>query len=278
MMNPAKLATYANDFYIDLISDLYSSGEEITTRNDRVKRLICKPASFFRTPLVSVRKTAWKNCLREWQWFMSGSSYLEDLHPKVNSWWLSWVNGMGTVENNYSKQFRHFSPSEGDDYHGFDQVKYLIDGIKNHPNSRRNVITTWHTKDMVDPITPITNCHGTVIQCFVERGDRLHLVTYQRSCDAICGIPHNWLQYWAFLMWLAHRTDKKPYCLTWIGGDVHLYRAHTEIAEEILRHSHMNLPSPQLVYTPTGEEFLADDFSLDGPYEPLIHTTAPMIV
>lgn len=214
---------WIDDIYTGLISDVLTTGDEITTRNATVRRLIHYPVEITSTPLVSVRKTAWKNALREWEWFMSGSPDINDLHPSVRPWWTPWADKTGWVNWNYSMQFRRYG-----DTSGFDQIAYLIDGIKNHPFSRRNVITTWHTEDMNREDCTITNCHGTVIQAFVRPDDSLHLVTYQRSVDVVCGLPHNWLQYWAFLLWVAHWSWRAVGSLTWIGGDVHVYEEHRE--------------------------------------------------
>lgn len=267
--------------YAGMIDWITKTGDTVVTRNAKVKRRFSIPVEFTSTPLVSVRKTAWKNCLREWEWFMSGSNRIEDLDPSVRSWWSPWGtvrkgsdDGEKIVENNYSKMFRIFFGRK----RYVDQIEYLVDGIENHPYSRRNVITTWNTADMTDPDTVITNCHGTVIQTFVRPDNSLHLVTYQRSCDVVCGVPHNWLQYWAFLTWLAHRGHRTVGSLTWIGGDVHVYEQHEDLAAEIVRSAMSVKSTPQLVYRPTSKEFRADDFSLDRPYEPVIDKKAVMVV
>lgn len=271
------LAVCPGDFeYQALIADVMNNGQMVHTRNSDCMRLINDCRVLSRTPLVNVRKTAWKTCLREWEWFMSGSDNINTLHPSVRHWWEPWADFTGEVRYNYSYQFRN---CEGE----FDQIEALIEAIKKHPFSRRSVITTWNSSEMWDATCPITNCHGTVIQAFVEANPpdpipSLTLVTYQRSCDVICGLPHNWLQYWAFLMWLAHRTGLRVGDLHWIGGDVHVYKQHFPIVESIQSLSLSGLVSPQLVYKPTSEEFKADDFSLDLEYRPLLSVKAEMVV
>jgi thymidylate synthase len=258
--------------YRKLLNSLLFSPTWLPGRNGRTNRLTAYQVLFFRTPLIVARRTAWKNALREWEWFMSGSNYIGDLHESVRKWWEPWTNYLGNVQYNYSRQFRFFASKTG----YIDQIKTLIKGIKEHPYSRRNVITTWNTAEMNSPHCPITNCHGTVIQAFVDNFNRLTLVTYQRSVDVICGLPHNWIQYWAFLVWLAHRTGKKPYKLTWIGGDVHLYEKHMDMAKRIIEEDPHK--QPELIYKPTSDEFLADDFTLDGEYHPIINESVEMIV
>ena len=262
--------TSCNTLYADLLQRLLTFGETINTRNSTVKRLFAEKIVFTETPLVSLRKTAWRNALREWEWFMSGSNRIEDLHESVQPWWLPWADKDGRVNFNYSHQLRSYGS-------GFDSIAFLINAVKEHPHSRRNVITTWNTEEMVHLDCPITNCHGTVIQTFVS-GPLLHLVTYQRSADAVCGLPHNWLQYWAFLLWLAYRTGYQVGTLTWIGGDVHLYDVHTDLARKIL-HCPETYPScPELLYGPSGEDFKADDFSLSSEYLPVLKDRAEMVI
>jgi thymidylate synthase len=84
-----------------------------------------------------------------------------------------------------------------------DQVEYLINAIKEHPYSRRTVATTWIPQHVQAGLINPTNCHGTMIQAFVNPDNSLHLTMYQRSSDMILGMPHNWIQYWALLMYLA---------------------------------------------------------------------------
>jgi thymidylate synthase len=266
-----------DDTYLDLLDEVAKHGDALVTRNDRVRRIIARQFSFDSTPLISVRKTAWKNALREWEWFMSGSCQLSNLHPAVREWWMPWANHEGNVRFNYSEQFRYFGEADRKRDGYFDQIEYLIEGIKNHPFSRRNVITTWNTQEMTHPDCSITNCHGTVIQAFVHPDKRLDLATYQRSVDVICGLPHNWVQYWAFLLWLAHRTGWQVGSLVWIGGDIHVYDAHKALVEKMLA-AEDRPETPQLVYTPTSKDFKADDFTLNREYQPVLTDRAEMVV
>jgi thymidylate synthase len=72
--------------YGDLIANVLLNGETVRTRNSVVKRITTQTVKFDHTPLVVERKTAWKLALREWEFFMSGSSDINDLHPSVRHW------------------------------------------------------------------------------------------------------------------------------------------------------------------------------------------------
>lgn len=261
--------------YADLIDSVMREGQTVYPRNGERIRLVHPPAVRFRhTPLVVVRKTAWKSAIREWEWFLSGSSNVNDLHPSVHKWWQPWADESGEVRFNYSQQLRK-QRSCGE---WFDQIAAFVDGIRRKPHSSRHVISTWYSPDMYSPECPITNCHGSLIQAFVHNGV-LDLVMTQRSADLVCGVPHNWIQYWAFLLWLSHRTGTKPGEFVWQGGDVHLYAKHKSMACRIVyEQARMIANAPQLVYAPTSDEFKADDFTLSSQYTPVITESVEMVV
>ena len=263
-----------DDVYLSML-ELLTVSEKVTTRNSTVHRIMGLTATFQETPLISIRKTAWKTALREWEWFMSGSSNIKDLHPSVKSWWEPWANEAGEIPNNYSKQLRKFENSKGQ----FDQIEFLIKGIKEHPYSRRNILTTWNSADMADSETPITNCHNSLTFFYVE-DNKLSLHTTQRSADMLLGVPHNWIQEWAFLMYMAHRTGFEVGEVIWVGLDCHLYENHIDFAKEMFNNwDEIDYLVPNhLVYTPSSEEFKADDFSLSMEYNPIINKRAPMTV
>ena len=262
--------------FVSLIQNILYHGKTINTRNSKVLRLINPQKLVFNsTPLVSVRRTAVKNCLREMEWFLSGSNNISDLHDSVKKWWEPWADEDGYIENNYSQQFRQFWGA----FDSVDQVEYVVNTLKNHPNSRRNVITTWNTAEMISPETPITNCHGTIIQTFVEPDDTVHLTTYQRSSDVVLGLPHNLLQYWAFLQYISHKSGRKVGSITYYLGDAHIYDDHIDMANRLTNLTNLDkIETPQLVYSPTSEDFKADDFSLDKEYKPLIKENLKMTV
>lgn len=263
-----------NDAFQQALKYILIHGKTITTRNSSVIRVQNLHYTFTTTPLVSIRRTAWKKCLLEWEWFMSGSNNIKDLDVSVHPWWEPWADEAGEIANNYARQFRS---SEGATSPPLDQIEYLIDGIRNHPFSRRNVITTWNTNDMAQPSTPITNCHGSIIQAFVQPDtNKLDLTTYQRSADMVLGVPHNWLQYWAFLQWLAYRSGREVGSLTWFGGDCHIYPDHIDMSKRIIHEGFLASTPPQLIYSPSSKEFLAKDFNLSGNYTPLINKSLKM--
>jgi thymidylate synthase len=272
-MREEGLPMTPDETYLGLLGRALHGGEPVLTRNAPCRRLFGLREEFSRFPLVSVRKTAWKTALRELEWFLSGSDDIHALHPSARPWWVPWANAQGRVRFNYSLQLRNFAGHNG---RVVDQVSGLLVGLRDHPFSRRHLLTTWNAADMASPDCPITNCHLTVAQAFADTRGALHLVTYQRSADLVCGLPHNWAQAWALLVWLASRSGRTPGSLVWVGGDVHLYECHLPLARRVLAQEPRGTPG--LAYTSSGPDFRADDFSLDAPYLPALAERAEMVV
>ena len=110
-----------------------------------------------------------------------------------------------------------------------------------------------------------TTCHGTLLQFFVRDG-ALGIYHYQRTADMLLGLPHNLMQYWALLLYLARRSGLKVGWIDWQLGDAHIYDdiSHTVPAEYI---AYRNLPEDytgDLVYQPSIDDgvFRAADFRL----------------
>jgi thymidylate synthase len=247
----------ANIEFRKLIKKCVLEGDLVEARNASCYRAkTVQNILFNRTPLVTIRPTAWKNALREMEWFLSGSSDINDLHPNVRHWWEPWADTNGLIYNNYSKQFRHYNGR-------FDSIAALISGIQNHPNSRRHVITTWNTEEMYNTNTPITNCHGSLIECIVNDGV-LNLVMVQRAADVVLGLNHNWIQYWALLMYLAYHTGLTIGHFEWVGIICDVYADHIEVSNKILLHNEFMDKCPDLGYFPSSDKFLADDFALSA--------------
>lgn len=260
--------------YTQLLSNCLG-GERVVTRNAPCRRLVCPPRmEFTSTPLIGVRRTAWKTALREMEFFMAGCINLKYAHESVRPWWEPFAGEGGDLPYSYGEQFRLY----GGESANFDQIAHLIDGLKDHPFSRRQVVTTWHAEQMASGRCNPTNCHGTVIQAFVAGDGGLTLYHYQRSADVVVGLPHNLIQYWALLLWLARRGGRRPARLIYQLGDAHLYEEHAGLTHRILDAADFLQETPQLICTPSSEDFLADDFTIDREYHPTLSETARMVV
>lgn len=258
--------TPTDHIYANLLASINDTGELVPSRNGLARRKFdLPPVTFDVTPLVTVRKTAWAKAIREMEWFLSGNPVCPD---ELLDWWKPQLNPDNMYISGYSDQLRY---SVCD----FDQIKALIEGICNHPYSRRHVITTWNPAEMAEitqvndnPNTP-TTCHTTIAQFYVSQDHSLSFYSYQRSADMLLGVPHNWIQSWAFLLWLCEQTNKIPDKMIWGFGDAHIYQeeSHLKVLNQIiaLRDNLVKDNSFRLVYNgKRGDDFKARDFEIVG--------------
>jgi len=277
----------ANKIYQNIIRTILQDGTAVETRNHRaVKHPLLPEFTLTSTPLITLRRTAWRKAVREWEWFMSGSKQCpEDLLD----WWDGQLSPQGNYIDGYGEQFRNATGRAM----STDQVWNLLYGLRNHPHSRRHVLTTWNAADMAyittansNPRTP-TCCHGTTLQFHVT-GRTLHLYHYQRSADVLLGLPHNLIQYWAFLLYVAHHTSLVPGQLTYKLGDAHIYDepSHLEAAKAIIE---AELPDtvPDLHYKPSNQlpgdetglpKFSLYSFEMTGDVPPPATTVRPTLL
>jgi thymidylate synthase len=274
----------ANQKYVCILKEIINAGDLVTTRNHEVYSSFNLPnVTFTTTPLVTLRKTAWKKALREMEWFLSGNTKCPD---ELLDWWNGQLDISGDLLDGYGGQLRTstFYDWKLADRNNFDQVKFIQDALKNNPNSRRLLMTTWNAGEMAfiteandNPNTP-TCCHSIIVQFFVRNG-RLSMKSYQRSADMLLGVPHNWIQSWAMLLWFAHHAGLKVGSMTWMWGDAHIYNepSHVDTAETMIRF-YTGMDEVKMVYTPTSEDFKASDFTIEGDIPDPIVTTRPKLL
>jgi thymidylate synthase len=269
--------TPPNTIYCSLLERITQSGEEVLTRNGPARRLFTLPTvAFDATPLITVRQTAWKKAIREMEWFLSGKPRCPD---ELLDWWQGQLNPNGLYLNGYGDQLRAFN---------FDQITHLIHTLRTNPFSREHVITTWNPAKMAfikevnnNPRTPAC-CHSTVVQFFVSPDKALSMHSYQRSADMLLGVPHNLIQSWAFLLWVAHQTDYVPDKMLWTFGDAHIYSepTHVQAVGQLLS---VNLPTapnlPRLIYTAEAKTiFCTADFEMVGDIPLPVTTIKPKLL
>ena len=194
-----------------------------------------------------MKKMGWKTILRELLWFISGSTNNKELQKKNVHIWdgnsskeymdsrgLDYEEGdLGPI---YGYQWRKF----GGEYNrsesiGFDQLRYMIDLIKNDPTSRRIIMSAWNPPDLDKMSLP--PCH-ILFQIYVD-GEYIDGQMYQRSGDMFLGVPFNIASYSFLLHIIGKITDKIPRFLYHILGDCHIYSNHYyEVETQLKRHTY----------------------------------------
>ncbi|MGX7014043.1 thymidylate synthase [Vagococcus silagei] len=125
----------------------------------------------------------------------------------------------GELGNIYGAQWRHWQTSTGET---IDQLSQVIEMIKQNPDSRRLIVSTWNPEDV--PNMALPPCH-TMFQFYVSEG-KLSCQLYQRSGDVFLGIPFNIASYSLLTHLVAHETGLEVGDFVHTIGDAHLYSNH----------------------------------------------------
>jgi thymidylate synthase len=204
-------------------------------------------------------------------WFLQGDTNVRYLKENGVSIWDDWADEQGELGPVYGKQWRRWETPGGG---SIDQIRKLIDGLKNNPDSRRHIVSAWNPSEVDQMALP--PCHA-LFQFYVA-GGRLSCQLYQRSADIFLGVPFNIASYALLTMMVAQVSDLQPGDFVWTGGDCHLYLNHLEQAK--LQLSREPRPLPKMVINPSVKnifEFRFEDFTLEG-YDPHPHIKAPVAV
>ena len=175
----------------------------------------------------------------------------------------------GNLNHVYGYQWRSWGKPDGS---AIDQVKQVIDTIKNSPDSRRMIVSAWNVADVEDMALP--PCH-VLFQFYVADG-KLSCQLYQRSADTFLGVPFNIASYALLTMMIAQECGLQAGEFVHTLGDTHLYLNHMEQVDEQLSRSPRTLPTMRL--NPDVKsvfDFKYEDFTLEG-YDPHPTIKAPM--
>ena len=207
-------------------------------------------------PLVTTKKVFLPGIIHELLWFIAGDTNVRYLQEHGVHIWDEWADEEGELGPVYGAQWRAWRGSDGVLY---DQLKALIQGLKEAPCSRRHIISAWNVSDV--PKMALPPCHA-LFQFYVANG-RLSCQLYQRSADAFLGVPFNIASYALLTLMIAQITELEAGEFVHTLGDAHLYANHMEQAEKQL--SREPYPLPQMHLNPKIkrlEGFSYGDFTL----------------
>ena len=222
-------------------------------------------------PLLTTKKLHLKSIIYELLWFLRGDTNIRYLQEHGVTIWDEWADADGDLGPVYGHQWRSWP-----DYNGgvIDQIQYVVDQLKNNPDSRRMIVSAWNVAEVNQMALP--PCH-TIFQFYVA-GDRLSLQLYQRSADTFLGVPFNIASYALLLQMMAQVTGYRPGDFIHTTGDTHLYLNHLEQAR--LQLTREPRPLPTMRINPDVKsifDFRYEDFQLEG-YDPWPHIKAPVAV
>ncbi len=222
-------------------------------------------------PLLTTKKLHLKSIIYELLWFLQGDTNVKYLQEHGVRIWNEWADENGELGPVYGHQWRSWP-----DYQGgtIDQIKMVVDQIKNNPDSRRMIVSAWNVAEVNKMALP--PCHS-LFQFYVADG-RLSLQLYQRSADIFLGVPFNIASYALLLQMMAQVTGLKAGDFVHTLGDAHIYTNHFEqVALQLTREPR---PLPTMKINPEVKDifsFQYEDFLLEG-YDPHPHIAGQVSV
>ena len=223
--------------YLDALKHCYEHGDDVESRAGKVRKTFGFQMRYDLSngfPAITTKKLAWKAVVSELLWFIEGSNderrlaeilydeKRENLKEKKTIWsqnanadyWKPKARFKGDVGNIYGVQWRNFN--------GEDQLKNLIKSLKNDPNGRRHIISSWNPPELKNMSLPA--CH--VFSQFFISNNKLSCQLYQRSCDMFLGVPFNIASYSLLTHMLARECELEVGTFIHTLGDFHIYEEH----------------------------------------------------
>ncbi|QTD56037.1 thymidylate synthase [Parasphingorhabdus cellanae] len=300
--------------YLDLMQHIWMNGDERVDRTGVGTRAVFGATMRFdlaeeAIPLLTTKRVFWKTATREMLWFLTGDTNIRSLVEQKVHIWTDWpldkyrketgqkinrdefeqriiedkafAEQWGDLGPVYGKQWvdwpRYTPAGEGlyrREKNGINQIKLLINGLKNNPGSRRHIFTGWNVAELDQMALP--PCHKTY-QFYVSDG-KLSAILYQRSCDLGLGFAFNIYSAALLVRMIAQQCNLDAGELVWNGGDVHLYLNHTELVEEQLSRKPSGAPKFKILQKPDSIfNYQITDFAVEN-YAPQPHISAPVAV
>lgn len=245
-------------------------------------------------PLLTTKKVFTRGIILELLWFIAGSTdgkLLSDQGVKIweGNGSREYLDKIGLTDRRegdlgpvYGFQWRHFGAEYKtceDDYsgQGVDQLKEVIDKIKNSPYDRRIILSAWNPKDFSKMALPPCHVFSHFYVSQPKDGQsrpKLSCLLYQRSCDMGLGVPFNIASYALLTKMIAHLCDMDAGEFIHTLGDAHVYKDHTDALKEQISRTPKTFPKLFIKRDVKDiDDFKLEDFEITD-YNP--HARIPM--
>ncbi len=185
------------------------------------------------------RSATSKSIIHELLWFLRGDTNVKYLHDNGVTIWDEWADENGDLGPIYGRQWRSWPAPNGT---FIDQITRVIEQIRNTPDSRRMVVSSWNVGELDQ--MKLAPCHA-LFQFYVADG-KLSCQLYQRSADIFLGVPFNIASYALLTLMVAQTCNLRPGDFVHTFGDAHLYLNHLTQAREQLSRKPKKLPVMKL--------------------------------
>ena len=296
--------------YLELMREILNKGHEKSDRTGvGTKSLFGAQMRFDLRegfPLVTTKKVHLKSIIYELLWFLKGETNTKWLKDNGVTIWDEWADENGNLGPIYGKQWRKWEApvrvintigTNHIEINEIDQVKRIIDGLKNNPDSRRHLVTAWNPGELTFMRLAPCHCLFQMWTCEMTLYERLNVwnkrnnrtVTeikdieilkgamktaniperylschfYMRSNDVFLGTPFNIASYALLVSMIAQCSNMEPYELIYSVGDAHIYLNHLDQVKEQLTREPKRLPKMELNSSINRiDDFKFEDFTL----------------
>jgi thymidylate synthase len=235
-------------------------------------------------PLLTTKKLHFKSIANELIWFLNGDTNTKWLKENGVSIWDEWATPSGDLGPVYGEQWTAWPTKDGKT---INQIDYVIDTLKNNPNSRRILFHGWNVEFLPDEAkSPQDNaaegrmalppCH-LLYQFYVANG-KLSAQLYIRSSDSFLGLPYNIASLALLTHMIAQQCDLEPHDIIVSIGDLHIYNNHMDQVSTQLARTPKALPKLMIKRSPDSiYDYRFEDFEFIG-YDPEPGIKAPVSV
>lgn len=248
--------------YQDLLNHILDTGTDKGDRTGTGTRSVFGYQMRFNLadgfPVVTTKKLHLRSIIHELLWFLKGDTNIKYLKDNGVGIWDEWADEQGNLGPVYGYQWRNWPTPDG---RHIDQIKQLVEGIKQNPDGRRHIVSAWNVADIQNMALPPCHC---LFQFYVANG-KLSCQLYQRSADVFLGVPFNIASYALLTLMVAQVCDLEPGDFIHTFGDVHLYSNHFDQAK--LQLTRTPFPLPVMKLNPEIRDlfdFKYEDFTLEN--------------
>ena len=96
-------------------------------------------------PCITTKKLHLRSIIHELLWFLKGDTNIKYLRDNGVRIWDEWADKNGELGNVYGYQWRNWPAPDGKH---IDQIKQVIDTLKNNPDSRRIIVSAWNVGEI----------------------------------------------------------------------------------------------------------------------------------
>ncbi len=274
--------------YLDLLQDILDKGAD---KGDRTgtgtlsvfgRQFRHSLADGF--PLLTTKKLHLKSIINELIWFLSGDTNTRWLKENGVKIWDEWATPQGDLGPIYGSQWTAWPTRDGG---SINQIDYVVDCLKNNPDSRRILFHGWNVEYLPDEkISPQDNvragrmalppCH--LLYQFYVANNRLSAQLLIRSSDSFLGLPYNTASLAVLTMMLAQQCDLELGEIIVCTGDSHIYSNHVDQVHEQLSREPRALPTLNILRKPDSiYDYCFEDFELLD-YTPHAHIAGAVAV